>query len=126
MDTLTLISGGVITTYFADGTVKEEVIPPYKPSLDTITVPVWYLEGDTRVEKTITIPKPNLSGRRSYDPLIEIQQLSADAFSRTFHEIDMIFAVVPSRNIRDRFECVHLDTLVDHVDFSFEIVWQNW
>ena len=125
MDTLTLVSNGVITTYFADGTMKEEVIPPYQPSIEKITVPVWYMSEDVRIEEIITIPKPNLSGRRSYDPLLEIQQLCTDAFSRQFHDVDMIFATVPSQNLRDRFECVHLDTLVENADFSFEVIWRK-
>lgn len=122
---ITLINNGSVITYHADGTVDEEVIPPYQPNTETITIPVWYMKGDTRVEKTITIPRPSVTDRRYYDPMLEIYRLTEQAHSKSRGDIYSMFVSVPSQNIWQQIERVPLDTLVEHTDIEFEVRWRK-
>lgn len=122
---ITLMNNGSIITYHDDGTVDEEVIPPYQPNSETITIPVWCLNGDTRIEKTITISRPSVTDRRYYDPMFEIYQLTEEAYSKNRGDIYSMFASVPSQNIRKQIEMVNLDTMVNYTDLEFEVRWRK-
>ena len=122
---ITLMNNTSIITYHADGTVREEVVPQYQPSFETITIPLWYMSGGSRLVTAVTIPKPMPTDRHYYRPTLDIYCLTEQACSKNRGDIYGMWVSVPSKNIREQIECVALDILTENSDLSFEVIWRK-